>query len=317
VLGVMATIAVVAPAIYLSFDQLATLLLGADGRPLVSVPVGNGALPPAAPQLLFEDVSRDEAQRLNAATPVSADPIEMASPLILPLEDGNTGRRRAETDCLTAAVYYEAGAEPLLGQRAVAQVVLNRVRHPAFPNTICGVVFEGSQRSSGCQFTFTCDGSLSRRPSRDGWERARQVALIALSGSVEPSVGMATHYHADYVRPYWAPSLSKIGNIGTHIFYRWSGAWGLRRAFTQVLATSSPVIDHLGTGWSEAQGIQSGPFLPTMTIPLGDDTMTSSRSGPVLTVPTAQLPHLSEPIAADQGSGTLLADENAGTLREN
>ncbi|MDZ7587989.1 MAG: cell wall hydrolase [Parasphingorhabdus sp.] len=86
--------------------------------------------------------------------------------------------------CLTQAVYYEAASEPDAGQRAVAQVVLNRVRHPAYPRTVCGVVYQGSERRTGCQFTFTCDGSLRRTPSAFFWERARRVAADALAGRI-------------------------------------------------------------------------------------------------------------------------------------
>src|SRR5690606_18879319 len=130
------------------------------------------------------------------------------------------------------AVYYEAAREPRLGQEAVAQIVLNRLRHPAYPRTVCGVVYEGSQRLSGCQFTFTCDGSLYFAPEPGLWERARVVAERALKGHVAAQVGTATHYHADYVAPYWAPTLYKIVQIGAHIFYRWTGPSGEPAAFT-------------------------------------------------------------------------------------
>lgn len=138
----------------------------------------------------------------------------------------------AALDCMTAAIYYEAANEPITGQRAVAQVVLNRVRHPAFPNTICGVVFQGSERTTGCQFTFTCDGSLLRRPSLVLWNRARTIAAESLGGFVETSVGHATHYHASYVLPYWAPKLTKLTSIGSHIFYQWKGGWSDPSAYT-------------------------------------------------------------------------------------
>ena len=144
-------------------------------------------------------------------------------------------------DCMTAAIYYEATSEPITGQRAVAQVILNRVRHPAFPNTVCGVVFQGSARATGCQFTFTCDGSLARRPNLALWERARAIASASLGGFVETSVGHATHYHASYVQPYWAPNLTKLAAIGSHIFYQWKGrgsdpsSYTARYAGTEVM----------------------------------------------------------------------------------
>lgn len=139
-------------------------------------------------------------------------------------------------------IYYEAGSESAAGQRAVAQVVLNRMRHPAFPSSVCGVVYSGSLRATGCQFTFTCDGSLGRPPSTAGWARARSVALAALSGAVDPTVGQATHYHALYVAPYWSPSLLKVANIGAHTFYRWKGFNGKRAAFVSPYAGREPAV---------------------------------------------------------------------------
>jgi len=124
------------------------------------------------------------------------------------------------SDCLTAAIYYEAANQSDDGQRAVAQVVLNRVHSPAWPNSVCGVVFQGSERSTGCQFTFTCDGSLARIPSRSGWARAHRIAADALHGRVFEPVGNATNYHTIWIRPYWAPTLVNLVTIGAHTFYR-------------------------------------------------------------------------------------------------
>ena len=148
-------------------------------------------------------------------------------------------RERAEK-CLTEAIYYEAGSESVEGQRAVAQVVLNRVRHAAFPNSVCGVVYQGSERSTGCQFTFTCDGSLARLPSRSGWQRATQVAREALDGAVFAPVGHATHYHATWMLPYWASSVAMVGRIGGHVFYSWKGATGSAGAFKQAYSGLEP-----------------------------------------------------------------------------
>jgi hypothetical protein len=107
------------------------------------------------------------------------------------------------------------------------------MRHPAFPKTVCGVVFQGSVRTGGgCQFTFTCDGSLARKPDEEAWARARKVAEAALNGYVMKKVGEATHYHAAYVAPYWSPTLVKVAVVGQHIFYRWTGSWGEPAAFT-------------------------------------------------------------------------------------
>lgn len=146
---------------------------------------------------------------------------------------GDAGRMQRSLDCLTAAVYYEARSEDETGQRAVAQVVLNRVRHYNYPSTICGVVFEGSSRRTGCQFSFTCDGSLRARREPIAWASSRRVAAEALAGFVEPSVGLATHYHTLAIRPYWSRSLTPVADVGTHRFYRWSGVAGTPAAFVR------------------------------------------------------------------------------------
>ena len=142
--------------------------------------------------------------------------------------------------CLTEAVYYEAGFEPEAGKRGVAQVVLNRVRHPAYPNSVCGVVYQGVNRPV-CQFSFTCDGSLSRRPAAGAWAAAARIAKDALAGQVEKSVGTATHYHADYVVPRWAYTLGKVTKLGSHIFYRFNGRVGGARAFTAMYSANETI----------------------------------------------------------------------------
>jgi len=149
--------------------------------------------------------------------------------------------RARALQCLTTAIYYEAAREPDDGQRAVAQVILNRVRHPAFPNTVCGVVYQGSEKR-GCQFSFACDGALARgAPNRDYWIRAARVANAALSGQVMAAVGLATHYHTFAVTPTWNRSLVMTAAIGAHFFHRWQGYWGTPAAFTQVYRGNEPV----------------------------------------------------------------------------
>lgn len=187
-----------------------------------------------------KSLSYDQARIANAAIPLSTLPIQAARPFIMTPDKIDEYARAL--DCLTAAIYYEAASETGEGQTAVAQVVLNRMRHPAYPKTVCGVVFQGSDRTTGCQFSFTCDGAMDRPPSQAGWLRARAVAGAALNGSVATGVGMATHYHTDWVAPYWAPRLVKMRQIGTHIFYRWPGSWGLRGAFTGRHPGAEPII---------------------------------------------------------------------------
>ncbi|HEX4180025.1 MAG TPA: cell wall hydrolase [Caulobacteraceae bacterium] len=181
-----------------------------------------------APGLDLPALTSDDARRVNALIPVSVSAEPSARPFIL--HASTEDRSRAE-QCLTQAIYYEAGFEPAQGRAAVAQIVLNRLRHPAFPKSVCGVVFQGAQLPTGCQFSFTCDGSLNRTPAADAWAQARTIARRALNGYVVPAVGEATHYHADYVLPYWSASLVKITQIGAHIFYRWSGPDGAPSAF--------------------------------------------------------------------------------------
>jgi len=178
------------------------------------------------------------AASLTAAVPARADtappfaaafgrlvePVAPGTPAVaLPLAIDDPARRAA-IDCLALAINYEAGREPVIGQAAVAEVVLNRVRHPAFPKTVCGVVYQGSERRTGCQFSFTCDGSLTRHRDPRIWRQAVQIATDVLDRQRAAGVGLATHYHANYVSPYWAPALTRVATIGHHIFYRFPGA---------------------------------------------------------------------------------------------
>jgi hypothetical protein len=184
--------------------------------------------PPAIEPLVLLEMTPDRARAINAAIPFVPGKIAPARPFILA---GTPADRERALTCLAAAVWYEAGDDPV-GQRAVAQVVLNRVRHPAYPKTVCGVVFQGSERRTGCQFTFTCDGAMTRTPSPEAWQRARGIAEKALAGAVEKVVGTATHYHTDWVVPYWSGSLDKIAEVHTHLFFRWPGWWGQPGAFS-------------------------------------------------------------------------------------
>ena len=145
-------------------------------------------------------------------------------------------------DCLAQAVYYEAASESEAGQRAVAQVVLNRVAHPAWPQSVCGVVYQGAERRIGCQFSFTCDGSLARRAGGASWARAQSIAGEALAGSVYAPVGHATHYHTLWVDPYWARTLDHVGTIGAHRFYRNRGSAGEKTAFSAAYAGEEPLV---------------------------------------------------------------------------
>jgi spore germination cell wall hydrolase CwlJ-like protein len=193
-------------------------------------------LPAAEPepdQLVTLDIPLDiyDAARLQAqaAEPKSRPKIQLASnrrggrevaaaPFLQ--ETGSALDDAKALYCMTAAVYYEAGSESLDGKRAVAQVVLNRVRDPNYPKSVCGVVFQRGYKNKGCQFSFTCNGDMRRRPYPPSWAASRDVAEAALAGYVMPTVGRATHYHADYVSPDWGRTLARVTTIGAHIFYR-------------------------------------------------------------------------------------------------
>jgi len=176
---------------------------------------------------------------------------------------GSTADRARALQCLTTAIYYEAANEPDDGQRAVAQVVLNRVRHPAFPATVCGVVFQGSEKQ-GCQFSFACDGAMARAPSRAAWERARRVAAAALAGNVFAPVGLATHYHTYAVTPSWNRGLVMTGAFGAHLFHRWKGWWGTPAAFAQTYSGGEPVP---GPRVPAATAAAAAPHAPARAAP--------------------------------------------------
>jgi spore germination cell wall hydrolase CwlJ-like protein len=205
---------------------LPMLLLGASCVPPVAA--GQGVRSAAA-------VPARGAPALRGKAPVPLPAAEAIAPgrAAEPFAVGAASERdvAASLQCLTAAVYYEARSEGLEGQRAVAQVVLNRVRHPAFPKSVCGVVYQGSRRSTGCQFSFTCDGSLRGAREKDAWLKARRVAGVALAGGVYGPVGLATHYHTTAIRPWWASAMRPAVTVGSHIFYRWRGEWGDPRSF--------------------------------------------------------------------------------------
>jgi len=177
--------------------------------------------------LLAEDAQSAQARNADIA---------MAAPLadsMQPFRAISAGSASHTTalGCLTEAIYYEAANESAAGKRGVAQVILNRVAHPAYPSSVCGVIYQGWS-APVCQFSYTCDGSLARRPMRHLWQQSREVAQAALAGHVEQTVGTATHYHADYVLPYWAFRLDKVHVEGRHIFYRLPGSAGRSHNFT-------------------------------------------------------------------------------------
>ena len=244
--------AVAVPAFAAPGAMPAFLIGDAGSLPVTVTPMpfetaGNSFPGSAFYYLAANDEGAAPASGLGADIRSDADPaITMLDPLAGPaaramrIDNSGADRSRAE-HCLTAAIYYEAATEPDAGQRAVAQVVLNRVAHRSYPDTVCGVVYQGSERSTGCQFSFTCDGSLARVPSRIFWDRAAQVARTALAGYVYAPIGLATHYHTIAVHPYWAPSLAYLGTLGAHRFYKFGGAAGQPSAFRFAYFGGEPI----------------------------------------------------------------------------
>ena len=228
-----------------------------------SVDYGDAAaLPPADPALLRDEAFVGPPAKSYAFRGVTA-----------------LDRERAHY-CLTAAIYYEAASETDDGMRGVAQTILNRVRHPSFPNTVCGVVFQGSQRAGVCQFTFSCDGAMARTPSKPNWLRASRIASAALGGYVFPKVGLATHYHTQAIWPRWGKSLVMTNIVGAHIFHRWRGRWGMPDAFRAPYLGREPV---------------PGPYLPLaqqLAILKGQGVAPGAGPVPALTGPAATLPNV-------------------------
>lgn len=132
-----------------------------------------------------------------------------------------------EQKCLAEGIYFEARGETLKGQAAVGQVILNRVRNPAFPDTICGVVFQNDNWRNRCQFSFACDGRKETIHSPEHWKIAKEVAMAVTAGKIWlDEVGSSTHYHAVYVHPRWARTMQRKVRIGLHVFYRtFGGGW--------------------------------------------------------------------------------------------
>ena len=230
-------------------DTPGTFLRGAAAPPaLQQLPGRPGAL--VKHELL--PLSVGDAGQRNAAVPF-ADLHPIAA---LPFQFSGTAVDLARaTDCLAlAAMAEDISSEE--GERAVMQVVLNRVRHPAFAKTVCGAVFQGSERATGCQFTFTCDGSLGKNYRDDSWALARRRAQEALGGLVFAPVGLATHYHTNAVYPYWSSELEKIAGVGSHLFFRWPGYWGSRAAMIAHYRGNEPAIPSLSNLASHAPQIE-------------------------------------------------------------
>ena len=195
------------------------------------------------------------------------------------------GARRADLDCLTTAVYYEARGESPRGQAAVAQVVMNRVKHPAFPKTVCGVVFQGAGHR-GCQFSFACDGSMRRGREVLAWKRARDVATRTLAGAARAEGGSATHFHTTAVSPIWAPQMLRVAHVGAHVFYKFSpyrprNAPTAAPAVEQALLTSGSAgqLQELRIAPAVEQAIEAS-LEPASPVPAADPKAKAAAATP-------------------------------------
>ena len=205
-----------------------------------------------------------------AAQPWTASPLDQARHL----------------DCLTEAVYYEARGETPAGQAAVAQVVLNRVRHPAFPKSVCAVVYQGAA-AHRCQFSFACNGATHRGREQGAWTRSRRVAERAMGGYVMPEVGNATHFHLTSVGPAWK-NMVLTSQIGQHLFYRFGGRAGGPGAFT---GTPREEPESLIAALSEAMPADGGVLADPAPLPpipaaaaVGKSAPVSNRNAPATNV---------------------------------
>ncbi|MEM7693512.1 MAG: cell wall hydrolase [Pseudomonadota bacterium] len=199
-----------------------------------ALPRGNFAMAAAPVPALKADAARARlASRLTAYAPQAA--VETPFRMLLGPENAPPSAfdhwwsdrplprdvaSAASVRCLTQAIYFEARGESPRGQRAVAQVVMNRVKNPAYPDTVCGVVFQNRSRRNACQFTFACDRVKDVVRNRPAWRRAKTIAKAYTAGEDwMPEIGAATHYHATRVSPKWARAMRRLERIDNHIFY--------------------------------------------------------------------------------------------------
>ena len=276
-------------------DQTPELAAQAETTPPPSVkalPATGEDNKPLESQLAPEDaVARNAAVEIVEGGPGAAPSFVFS---------GNAADRARARDCLALAAMAEAGYGDA-DQRAVMQVILNRTRHPGFANTVCGVVYQGSNRKTGCQFTFTCDGSLARRYPESQWKAARQRADEALGGRVDKTVGLATHYHANYVFPWWSPQLDKIAVVGPHMFYRWRGFWGTGQAMNARYHGGEP--DPMGLRQTALDVERPATELTTFAEDgTAQRTITASSDGAPRVIEGG-----TAPVAADKAPGTKAA----------
>ena len=309
----MRAVLIAAPIVALVSVGAGTALEAMDShapRPVTTVAAGSAAITTPGRVAAAPVIDPDSAAPAEGATGTIAlppEPIDLPAPAsfdttVTParpfsMAGASAVDRGRALECLATAIYYEAASESDDGQRAVAQVVLNRVRHSAFPGTVCGVVYQGSEKS-GCQFSFACDGAMARLPSKAGWARAARIAAMALAGQVFAPVGLATHYHTYAVTPAWNRTLVMTDAIGAHFFHRWKGYWGTAAAFSQT----------------RYRGGEPVPGPHPRAIPLATPAPLTVAAAPAMPVapPRVTAPAQIQPAHAD--SGTALADTGASQI---
>ncbi len=263
-----------------------------------------------------EQAANEPAPSEGAAKPVSlqaAAPHKITPPPARPfrLAADNTLYSSRELDCLSEAVYYEARGEGSAGQAAVAQVVLNRVRHPAFPKSVCGVVFQGVA-SHACQFSFVCDGSMRRNKEPAAWTRARTVASRALSGFVMASVGNATHFHVAGLGQTWSDRLRQVAQIGSHVFYRFTGQAGAPTTFLASVdgpAAEPPAADK--PAFTDVSGLNAAGAGDARLVLASASTGPALRQAPASPAPPAAAQ--AKPVDAKPPAARAPTDSAAGS----
>ena len=243
-----------------------------------------------------EAITQFDARATAPSTQLSVLPASLTharGPAAQPFHFADGGALGAARDlsCLTDAVYYEARGEGASGQAAVAQVVLNRVRHPAFPKSVCGVVFQRAEGGYGCQFSFVCDGSMRHQREPGAWRHAEEVAARALDGTVMAAIGNATHFHVAGVNPGWGPHLLRVAQVGLHVFYRFGGSTGGPGAFN-----GAPQHSAAGVGddpnLTTADGASNGQFI------LASATTAAPTPSPSAPAPSPAPPPVKTPAPA-------------------
>jgi spore germination cell wall hydrolase CwlJ-like protein len=294
---------------------------GADRRRLIGAALTGSGLGLAlgavylAAGLAGTPADAARSQRLEAAVPHSYEAAAVPAAAVAARASGRSAadppsklaakiekkpKRARELECLAQAVYYEARGENPNGQFAVAQVVMNRVRHPAFPKSVCAVVFQGAGRR-GCQFSFACDGSMRGRREASAWTRARKVASRVLAGAAIAEVGAATHFHTTGVSPAWGPQMRRVAQLGMHVFYRFNprrpkAAEPAPAAVESALLTAQAI--------AAPQDLQLQPTL-------AEGVSSAPAAGAEAAAEPAQGPAASEPADAGPGKASQPADVTA------